>query len=227
MVTKPRLKHISHSYPILYGSHATLLKPSEKRNDPTHTHKWTVYVRPLNAADDYTHIIKSVRFKLHESFKPPQRVIDSGPPWEVHETGWGEFDIPIRITMVDTVEKGVVALVHTLQLYPKDDASGTTNASSSSTATSKSVVSEHYDELVFNEPTEDAHRILRAQPASGVPKRVGHSGAHGYTTGVEAEEVRRLREANGKVLGELERERERLVKAEEEVERLKALLGED
>lgn len=65
-------------------------------------------------------------------------VVDTAP-FEVHETGWGEFDIPIKITFHDWLqEKGTITLVHTLQLYPKED----------TTVTSKAVVSEHYEEIV-------------------------------------------------------------------------------
>lgn len=55
--------------PIVYGSIAT---PLPKKNEDQHTHKWTVYVRGINN-EDISYFIKSVTFRLHESFAQPNR----------------------------------------------------------------------------------------------------------------------------------------------------------
>jgi YEATS domain-containing protein 4 len=62
------------------------------------------------------------------------------PPYEVTETGWGEFEIVIKIYFQDPTEKSVT-LYHHLQLYPKDDAL---------LQVKKPVLVEHYDEIVIN-----------------------------------------------------------------------------
>ncbi len=38
-----------------------------------------------------------VRFDLHHTFANPQRVVEA-QPYEVTETGWGEFDILIHVS---------------------------------------------------------------------------------------------------------------------------------
>jgi YEATS domain-containing protein 4 len=38
-------------------------------------------------------------------------------PYEIHQTGWGAFDIGIKIYFTDPSEKPV-ELIHTLKLYP-------------------------------------------------------------------------------------------------------------
>ncbi|KAI8920871.1 yeats family-domain-containing protein [Powellomyces hirtus] len=218
---KSRLKTITHSRPIIYGTHATLLKPADKRGDPSHTHKWTVYVRGIHN-EDLSLYIKKVQFKLHESFEHPVRTCEA-PPYEVHETGWGEFDIPIKVLLNETIERGTINLVHTLQLYPKDN----DPASTTTTTTAKAVVSEHYEEIVFNEPTDDAHKKLAAHPVPVIPKRTPLSITHPFLPATEQDELRKLTAANEKVVEQLERDRERLERAEEELARLKAALGEE
>ncbi|ORX34879.1 yeats-domain-containing protein, partial [Piromyces finnis] len=76
--------------PIIYGSYAV---PLQKKLENGHTHRWTVFVRGVNGEDISTYI-KKVVFRLHESFENPNR----GSwwilfPYEVSETGWGEFEI--------------------------------------------------------------------------------------------------------------------------------------
>ena len=78
----------------------------------------------------------------------------TSPPFEVHETGWGEFEIQIKIFFTDTTEKPVsaftykqttresllqVTLYHLLRLFQADPLV---------MAGKKNVVSEQYDEMV-------------------------------------------------------------------------------
>ena len=59
------------------------------------SHKWTVYVRsPTN--EDLGVVIKRAVFQLHSSFNNPTRVLES-PPFELSESGWGEFEIAITL----------------------------------------------------------------------------------------------------------------------------------
>jgi hypothetical protein len=63
--------------------------------DEYHSHRWTVYVRdPENR--DLSHVVDKVVFKLHDSFEKPVRVVEA-PPFELTETGWGEFEIGITV----------------------------------------------------------------------------------------------------------------------------------
>lgn len=161
--------------PILIGSTATPLTPSEKLSaDPHHTHRWTVAVRsaasnplpthslderglpkprtdtsssssssssalnPANTGaaagtrgrdtetdyhrhvggkDDISHFIRRVQFKLHESFPSPVRTIDR-PPFQVSETGWGEFEIMVKIWWVAEAAEKFLQVPHYLKLHP-------------------------------------------------------------------------------------------------------------
>ncbi|KAI9099971.1 yeats family-domain-containing protein [Phlyctochytrium arcticum] len=215
LASRQRLKNISHSRPIIYGSVASLLKTGEKRADPSHTHKWTVFVKGLYN-EDITGFIKKVSFRLHDSFENPLRMIEE-PPFEVHETGWGEFDIPIKIFVHDDLDGAkFIQLHHTLQLYPKEDAAS---------GPARPVIAENYEEIVFNEPYEEAYNWLMAHP-SVIPKKSTKI-THDFNPTAEAEEVRKLREANDKVVAQLEKEKARLQAAEEELEALKKVVGED
>ena len=74
--------------PICYGTCAYYLG---KKADEYHSHKWTVYLREPEHGD-LSHVISKVVFNLHPSFKEPVRTLEK-PPYEVTETGWGEFEI--------------------------------------------------------------------------------------------------------------------------------------
>lgn len=62
-----------------------------------HTHRWTVFVRApggVNFAD--RSFIDRVTFHLHSTFENPERTVKR-PPFEVTETGYGGFPMPIEI----------------------------------------------------------------------------------------------------------------------------------
>jgi YEATS domain-containing protein 4 len=60
------------------------------------------------------------------------------PPFEVQETGWGEFEIQIKLFFVDPNEKPLT-LSHILKLFQSDTAI---------VMGKKNLVSEQYDEIV-------------------------------------------------------------------------------
>lgn len=53
--------------------------------------------------------VKKVHFKLHESYNNPNRIVTK-PPYELTETGWGEFEIVIKIYFHDANERPVSLL---------------------------------------------------------------------------------------------------------------------
>ena len=77
--------------PIIFGSEAYFLDPKE-RTTADLTHSWRCYVKVAPA------LVKSVQFRLHESFANPYITILQ-PPFEISEQGWGEFTINIKITL--------------------------------------------------------------------------------------------------------------------------------
>ena len=46
--------------------------------------------------------LMQVSFTLHQSFAIPNRDITS-PPYEVHEQGWGEFDVQIKVSRLSSL----------------------------------------------------------------------------------------------------------------------------
>lgn len=76
---------------------------------------------------------------------------------QVSETGWGEFEVQIKIHFQDASERPV-NLYHMLKLFH------TTGADSNTTTAMvqgrKTVVSESYDEIIFHEPTQVVHLLV-------------------------------------------------------------------
>ncbi|TID30282.1 hypothetical protein CANINC_001162 [Pichia inconspicua] len=155
--THKRIKQVSISKPIIYGNVATRFSPVNPI-PPTapkdHTHSWTVFVRDPTG-NDLSQYIKKVVFKLHDTYPNATRTIEQ-PPFEVTESGWGEFEIVIKIFFHTEGGEKNVTLVHHLKLHPYD---GTISMDGK-------VESVLYDEIVFNEPTETAFAMLTQNPGS-------------------------------------------------------------
>ena len=123
--------------PFVYGSVAINLGKKSKEEA---THKWCVYVRGVNN-ENISNFIKSVQFTLHSTFPNNIRVITKWP-FELYEMGWGEFDIKIKIELIDESVKPI-ELTHALKFY---------NQPHQSQSSKKPVVSENYDEIIFVNP---------------------------------------------------------------------------
>ena len=134
--------------PIVYGNIAKYF--GKKREEDGHTHQWTVYVRPYEAEDMSTWV-KKVHFKLHESY-PNQNRILTKPPFEVQETGWGEFEVVIKIYFQDPNERPVT-IYHILKLFETDPVNKTISVK-------KNLVSEFYDEILFQDPSAQMQELL-------------------------------------------------------------------
>ena len=52
-------------------------------------------LRPARGSLRLTQVV----FKLHDSFEKPIRVVETAP-YELTETGWGEFEIQITVSVV-------------------------------------------------------------------------------------------------------------------------------
>jgi YEATS domain-containing protein 4 len=120
----------------------------KKREEDGHTHQWTVYVKPY-ANEDMSGYVKKVHFKLHESYANQNRVVIK-PPYEITETGWGEFEIVIKIYFHDSNERPVT-LYHILKLFQSGPEVGLSK---------NSLVSEFYEEIVFHDPTAFMQHLL-------------------------------------------------------------------
>ena len=134
------------SQPFVYGSVAWWLG----RKDQSHSHKWTVYVRGLDC-EDLSYMLRKVVFNLHSSFNNPKRIVTQHP-FEITEFGWGEFELKIQLYFVDP-EEPPVEVFHHLRLYPPGG---------QTPSFKRPVVSEFYDEIVFNRPNEEfAKKLLK------------------------------------------------------------------
>ncbi|CAL8078173.1 unnamed protein product [Orchesella dallaii] len=145
-----RLKGLSVVKPIVIGNIAKYF--GKKREEDGHTHQWTIYMKPY-PNEDYSCFIKKVHFKLHDSYANPNRIVTK-PPYEVSETGWGEFEVAVKIHFIDPVERPVT-VYHVLKLFQ----SGSDHQSLQNVP-KKTVTAETYDEMVFQEPTRYMKSLL-------------------------------------------------------------------
>ena len=168
-----RVKGVTVVKPIIFGNISQHF--GKKRESDGHTHDWKVYVKPYEN-EDMSSYVKKVQFRLHESYPNQNRVV-SKPPYEVSETGWGEFEIQIRIHFNDVAEKPVT-FYHVLKLFHNNpsaagsstspSAAGASSGSSTEHSTTttamiqgrKSVISECYDEIIFQDPTHYMYTLL-------------------------------------------------------------------
>ncbi|KAK6136671.1 hypothetical protein DH2020_029578 [Rehmannia glutinosa] len=137
-----------------------MIKPSDDNEKRYQSHKWTVYVRGATN-EDLGVVVKRAVFQLHSSFNNPTRVVDS-PPFEVSESGWGEFEIAITLHFHNDVGDKPLHLYHHLKLYPEEE--------SGPLSTKKPVVVESYDEIVLSEPSESFFARVQNHPAVIVPR---------------------------------------------------------
>ncbi|GAA5990601.1 hypothetical protein JCM5350_001050 [Sporobolomyces pararoseus] len=199
-----RVRGVSVYRPIIYGNSTTLLTEQE-RQGTDHTHRWTVGIRSaaslarlnshpnhqIGGADDLSYMIKKVTFKLYETYKNPLRTIES-PPFEVTETGWGEFDIVIKIFFQPEASEKPLTLNHHLKLHPwpidpilyaqpsliQDPASGVppqvlAEGEQPKLVQPVPIISPvhawQYEEIIFNEPTEQFYSTLLSNPPTPLP----------------------------------------------------------
>ncbi|KJE91602.1 hypothetical protein CAOG_02720 [Capsaspora owczarzaki ATCC 30864] len=107
---------------ILVGNEIEAIPP-KLVNNATHTYRWTVFVRSESPTTfDLSSVVSRVEFQLLEGhFKNPRRQISS-PPYQVVETGWGSFDIPITVYFKDA-SQAPVKFVHPLHFPTVDNTS--------------------------------------------------------------------------------------------------------
>ena len=204
-----RRKGVSIPKPIIIGNIARYF--GKKRDEDGHTHEWTCFLRPFKS-EDMSVFIKKVHFKLHESYTNPVRVV-TRPPYEVSETGWGEFEIIVKVFFHDPAEKPVT-MYHLLKLFQSDPAV---------IAGKKNVVSETYDEMVFTDPTNTMYHLLsNSKPL--VPA-IRHESGIDYRE-VEDRTVSSLMSAQKKIKLEIQDLSDRLKLNKEVIKKLKEQLDE-
>ncbi|THU91881.1 yeats family protein [Dendrothele bispora CBS 962.96] len=255
-----RVRGLSIFRPIIYGNTATVLTPKEREalspQTKDHTHRWTVAVRSaasapdsdiVGGADDLGYFIKRVSFKLHETYPNSTRNIDK-PPFEVTETGWGEFEVQIRITFIPESGEKAMILYHHIKLHPWT-LTGEPEIPPLEEALRKGPVhSWQYDEIVFNDPYQNFLNLLMAHPPTLLPKEkrykptpfhianpvslkeavnvTSEMGVPEFTMAMEKDEAERLEEAKKKVIAEQEQWKKILIEKNEEYQQLQQMVEE-
>jgi len=166
-----RVRGVSIFRPFVYGSEAQPFDPDNRPPDAPadHTHQWRVFVKGIND-EDISYWLKKVQFKLHETYAQAVRTIEQ-PPFEVTETGWGEFEIQIKLYFVPESTEKPQTLWHSLKLHPYGhDIEGKRERR-------EKVISQNYEEVIFNEPVELFYDILTGGSFPGQPPK-GKSGKH-------------------------------------------------
>lgn len=149
-----RVKGIQVARPFVYGTTARPFDPVKNPKPPgvpdDHTHSWTAFVKGVDDTD-ITYWLKRVQFKLHESYRDGPRMVDGvqGKPFVISETGWGEFEIAIKMHYVADSGEKPHTVYHMLKLH----AYGTDEDRAAQVANGE-VRSWVYEEQLFNEPFE-------------------------------------------------------------------------
>jgi YEATS domain-containing protein 4 len=152
-----------------------------------------------------------------------------GPPFEVEETGWGEFEVAIKFYMVPESTEKPQTIWHGLKLHPYgDDIEGKKERRD----VVKSVC---YEEVLFNEPVEQFYDLLTGGslvskvkggaakggkasartvtvPGAEIPERISKDNV--YSREQESKELDRLGVAINTVETQIGEERKRLIEEE-------------
>ncbi|KAI3337413.1 yeats-domain-containing protein [Xylariaceae sp. AK1471] len=204
--TGKRVKGVQIFRPFIYG---TTARPFNDTDNPRpagvpsdHTHSWQVFVKGVEDTDIF-YWLRRVQFKLHESIANHLRTIDAETiikenesissskstkkpqkAFVVNETGWGEFEITIKLYYDSKSGEKPQTLYHHLRLHPY----GRNEAEKEAMRTSGEVIAWTYEEQVFNEPFEDFYKILtsgardKGTPAPGAGGKGKGKGKNALTS---------------------------------------------
>eukprot|EP01068_Selenidium_serpulae_P020889 Selendium_serpulae@DN931_c0_g1_i1.p2 len=103
-VSRPR-KPTTIIKPVILGTYSFRFTQNEvakrrSRGDRS-THRWTCILRSAAPGEHQGYFIRKVAFILHSSFPNPNRVCER-PPFEISESGWGEFEVVVKVYLVDS-----------------------------------------------------------------------------------------------------------------------------
>ena len=158
-----RVKGTKITRHFIIGNTWSLL-PATGFPDPApegHTKGWRVYVRPLPNGPDITTWLRKVQFKLHHTYADPSRIIEAPGPFEVQETGYGEFNIEIRLYFAPESSEKAVYREHWLVLQPPPPhGTGTEGEVPTALPDTAGGTAERLETVEFNEPTTEFFRAL-------------------------------------------------------------------
>ncbi|VEU22662.1 DEKNAAC103647 [Brettanomyces naardenensis] len=213
-----RIHGISISKPIIYGNYAdpvTDSNPLPPGAPKDHSHTWTLFVKDATG-QDLSLYVKKVVFKLHETYPNSTRTVEK-PPFELRESGWGEFEVAIRIYFNSVCGERSLTLYHNLKLHPFPASSDPASIAQPAVSKVGRVESVLYDEIVFNEPTEKMFRLLTSVPGSLLPY---NSNETVFTKEHEREELDRIDKATRVIQRQLDKRTKEFKELEVERQRL-------
>jgi len=145
-------RHLLIHKPIIFGTYAIF---RGKKVLQEQLYAWCCYVRGQDG-EDISRFVSKVEFELDPSF--PQPIITvTQHPFQIHEVGWGQFPINIKLYFHDPNCKPVET-VKDLVLF--DDMNPTTK---------RPIVTEEYNELVFVDPSPSLLRLLQSSQSQAKP----------------------------------------------------------
>ena len=185
--------------------------------------------------EDISYWLKKVQFKLHETYANSSRMIEA-PPFEVTETGWGEFEVQMKLYFVPEANEKAATLWHALKLHPfGPDAEGQKERR-------EAIVSQNYEEVLFNEPHESLYDILTSGPppplkgkgSKGSKQAAGknqsertaeipyvETAQNPYSQRTEMQEIDRMKEATKTVDALIQEEKAKLTEKENKMDELR------
>ncbi|KAJ5168999.1 Protein AF-9 [Penicillium canariense] len=214
-----RVKGVSVFRPFIFGSEAQPFDPEKRPANapPDHTHQWRIFVKGVND-EDISYWLKKVQFKLHETYAQAVRTIET-PPFEVVETGWGEFEIQIKLYFLPESGEKPQTLWHSLKLHPYGpDAEGMKERR-------EVVVSQNYEEVIFNEPVEPGKGKNAKMNGRTAEIPLGDSPKNPYSRATEGKELDRMAEATKTVEQMIKEEKEKLIEREKYLAELRETEG--
>ena len=239
-----RVRAVQIYRPFLFGNEAIPFDPADRPKDAPadHTHKWKVFVRGINN-EDISYWLKKVQFKLHDTYANSVRMIES-PPFEVEETGWGEFEIAIKFYFAPEFNEKPQQLWHNLKLHPY------VGDLEKQKVERTMVTSVLYEEVLFSEPMDSLYDILTGGVLPSTKGAKGKGGAAGkaalaaqqgkfrtaeiperntannhFSREEESKELDRLGEAVKKIEAMVELEKKQLIEEEKKLQELEATEG--
>lgn len=158
--TSKRVRNTKITRHFIIGNEAHVLPYANYANPPPdgHTKGWKVYVRPLPNGPDMTSWLKKVQFKLHHTYNDASRTIEAPGPFEVMETGYGEFAVEIRLYFAQESGEKAVYREHYLCLAPYGS-----ERQKAQQEEKNFITAERLETVEFNEPTTEFFRTLTSE----------------------------------------------------------------
>jgi len=158
--TSKRIRGVQVRRHFIIGNEAHVLPHAGFPDPPPegHTKGWKVYVRPLPNGPDITTWLKKVQFKLHHTYTDASRTIEAPGPFEVTETGYGEFGVEIRLYFAPESGEKAVYREHYLVLAPYGG-----EEQRARQERENKIVAERLETIEFNEPTQEFYKSLTSE----------------------------------------------------------------